>query len=236
MQVVSKYNVQILLATLVFLFSCKQQTGKAQEEKKNEPKQEVTLKPLKAITGEDYREKLFIAIDPISKKMGLLNFNKVEILPMKFDEIYSGFVNPHYVVVYENRGKGLFDLKGKRICESIYDGFLLSPSDSSTIGAYLGSEEKWRIFNGKKERVFAEDYAKIEFLPKGLVLLQKEDLSSSLASISGDLITDFKFQLLQRLDENKAREQWYVEHDIVATAVEGLQTIYINSKGKRVAQ
>jgi len=234
MKVLSKYRVQFLLVILSFLFSCKQEKGKAQEEKRDKVSQELTLKPLDIITGEGYTQNLYIVIDPKTQKMGLLNANYVEILPINFDEIYSGFVNPYYVVVYENKRKGLFNLEGKRICESIYNGFLLSPSDSSIIGAYLGGQEKWRILNDKMESVFSEDFAKIEFLQKGLVILQREDLSCSLASINGDLITGFKFQLLQVLDKNRANEKWFVDNNIVATALEGIQTIYINSEGEIV--
>ncbi|MEZ4980040.1 MAG: hypothetical protein R2769_00310 [Saprospiraceae bacterium] len=42
---------------------------------------------------------------------------------LPFTTIFSGFVNPHYVVVVENGQYGLFDLKGNRIFESIYNGF-----------------------------------------------------------------------------------------------------------------
>lgn len=234
MNILSWNRFQLMLVFLTFLCSCSQQESNAQAEKTDKLGQELIVKPLGVIVGEEYKEKLFVVIDPESKKMGLIDSKNKEILPTVFDEIYSGLVNPYYVVVYENRHKGLFDLRGNRICESIYDGFTLSPSDSSIIGAYLHSQEKWRVINNKGEKIFSEDYAKIEFLQKGLVILQKEDYSSSLASINGESITGFKFQLLHAINKKRAGEKWYVDNDIVARAVEGLETIFVNSKGETV--
>jgi hypothetical protein len=176
MNILSKYRFQLSFIFLTFLFSCSQQESNAQTEKTEEPGQELIVKPLGVIIGEEYKEELFVAIDPKTKKMGLIDSKNEEILPMTFDEVYSGLVNPYYVVVYENGHKGLFDLDGKRICESTYDGFMISPSDSSIIGAYMHSQEKWRLINNKGEKVFSEDYAKIEFLQKGLVILQKKTI------------------------------------------------------------
>ena len=219
---------------LTALLSFSQQEFRLTEDLIEAPDQEVVFKPLGIIVGEAYRENLFVAIQQNPQRMGLYNEQKEEILPIIYDEVYSGLVNPHYVVVVENRLKGLFDVQGRRVCESIYSGFTLSPSDSTVIGAYLGRQEKWRVIDNKGERVFPEDYTKIEFLQKGLVILQNEDYKGCLASVSGELVTPFEFEGLQGVRVDNAQQEWYEENDIVARAILGLGNIYLNSKGEIV--
>ena len=194
----------------------------------------IEFEALAVVSGEKYNEELFIATKADPKKMGLYNSKREELIPIIYDGIFSGFVNPHYVSVSQNRHSGLFDLKGNQVCEIKYNGFVLSPSDPTIIGAYLGSQEKWRVIDNKGKSVFSEDFTKIQFLEKDLVILQNDDFKCSLASIKGELITEFEFELLQGLDKNKATEKWYVDNDIVATAFLDVETIYINSKGKLV--
>lgn len=225
---------QNIIIILIPLFSFCLQKSFAQKTVLTTNGVELTLEPISIIIGEEYPGKLFVSINSENGKMGLFSENEKEVLPAIYDEVYSSIVNPHYIVVVEDRRKGLFDLKGNRICESNYDGFTVSPSDSSVFGAYIGHQEKWRVLDNKGNSVFSEDYTKVQFLQKDLVILQQEDLSSCLASIRGNLITDFKFQLLQGVQDNSPNIDWFNENDIVATAVSGLQTIYVNSKGEIV--
>ncbi|MFK8105206.1 MAG: hypothetical protein AB8G15_22020 [Saprospiraceae bacterium] len=236
MKVLSYYKFGLSLTLLTILLSCSQQKSDVQTEESNDNSPALLIKPISVISGKAYEEELLVATQKDPKRMGLYNAKKEVLLPIIYDEVFSGLVNPYYVVVVENGRQGLFDIKGKRICESIYDGFLLSPSDSSIIGAYLGSQEKWRIINHKGTRVFAEDYPQIQFLQKGLVVLQNENYKYSLASIKGTLMTKFEFEMLQGIEENKLEEKWYIENDIVAKAIVGMETIYINSKGKTIAK
>ncbi|MEZ5058849.1 MAG: WG repeat-containing protein [Saprospiraceae bacterium] len=189
---------------------------------------------METIIGEPYKEQLFTKTNRLTRKMGLYNADNEEIIPPIYDEIFSGFVNPHYVVVVENGQYGLFDLKGNRIFESIYNGFVLAPADSSIISAYQFSKENWVLLKTNGERVFPEAYSKIIQLQKGFVVLQKEDLSSALANISGEPITGFDFSSMGGLNENSPDAEWYEENDVVASATSGLETIFINSKGEVV--
>ncbi|MEZ4980039.1 MAG: hypothetical protein R2769_00305 [Saprospiraceae bacterium] len=92
----------------------------------------------------------------------------------------------------------------------------------------MGSlKNKWRAG-------FPEAYSKIIQLQKGFVVLQKEDLSSALANISGEPITGFDFSSMGGLNENSPDAEWYEENDVVASATSGLETIFINSKGEVV--
>ncbi len=231
MKVLLYNKFQVYFVLVLILCSCNPPEKATPKSEIKEKVEDSLSKPLKVILGQEYHDKLFVVTNPVSKKVGLYNSKEEEILPTIYDEIYSSFVNPHYVAVVESRKEGLFDLSGKRICESIYNGFLISPSDSSIIGAYLGSQEKWKIFNVQGTPIFSETYTKIQFLPNGLVILQKEDYKSSLASITGEFITPFEFDLLLELKEDKRTEKWYVDNDIIATAVDGMRTVFVNSKG-----
>jgi len=227
-----KIIISFILFLLFIILGCSEpKKGVADFSHNNEI---LLLSPMTVISGESYPQNLFVGTKSNTKKVGLYDSNQNEILPMKYEEIFSGFMNPHYVVVVEARLQGLFDVLGRKVCESRYSGFILSPSDPTIIGAYIGKEEKWRVINDQGENVFLEDYSKIEFLQNDLVILQNQVQKSCLASINGTFITQFQFDLLKGLDERRRKEKWYTENDIVATAMKELQTIYINSVGNIV--
>ncbi len=100
-------SVSLLIIALACL---RPQESAAQTETFTELTPEIILTPLGIITGEEYEEPLYVATTPGSTKMGLYNASKEAVLPIIFDEVYSGLVNPYYVVVVENRLKGLFDV------------------------------------------------------------------------------------------------------------------------------
>ncbi|MGH1434365.1 MAG: hypothetical protein ACRBG0_07895 [Lewinella sp.] len=233
MKALFKKKFQIPLVLITVLFSCSQQKSGTQEEKIGENSHELVFKPLDIIVGEEYEEELLVATDQATQKMGLYSSEKQEILPVIYDEVYSGLVNPYYVVVLENRLQGLFDVKGNRVCESLYHGFVLS-SDPSIMMAYLGiaGQEKWIVINNEGQRIFDEAYTSVEFISKDLVILRNDEYKCSLASVKGNFITAFEFELLEGIRENERNEKWYIDNDIVATAYVELARIFINSKGE----
>lgn len=57
--------------------------------------------------------------------------------------------------------------------------------------------------------------------------MRNDEYKCSLASVKGNFITAFEFELLEGIRENEMNEKWYIDNDIVAVTYVELKSILI---------
>ena len=167
-----------------------------------------------------YNKENNILLAKKNAKLGILNLQGQEILPLKYDDLS---INGEYVYTKNEDEEKYFDIKGNEIQDNTYKN--IYNIDNGKYYLTIDENSLYGILDRNKQVLVENTYSYLEYLFDDYFIASNNDLG--IINSNGEVVLDFKYNIISNIENSNVVQAKIVKDNTVEVFSKELKSIGI---------